>query len=71
VDFETYGATFDTLLEKLFSIDSLIDQSASNELERIISLGKEKDMQAAVEDFAESKEKRRLYEALIRKEERK
>jgi hypothetical protein len=68
VKFETYGASFDDLLKKLFSIDSLIDQSARKELEEIIQEGNVEKMQAAVEDFAESKEKRRLYEALIRKE---
>lgn len=71
VDFETYGATFDLLLKKLFSLESLIDQSARNELEDIIRSGNEGAMQAAVENFAESKEKRRLYEALIQKEEQK
>ena len=71
VDFETYGASFDILLKKLFSMDSLIDQSARKDLEQIIKRGHKKEMQAAVEDFAESKEKRRLYEALIQKEERK
>lgn len=69
VDFETYGASFDVLLKKLFSLDSLIDQSARDELEKIIRSGKEEDMRAAVENFAESKEKRRLYEAIIKKEE--
>jgi hypothetical protein len=46
----------------------LIDQSAREELEEIIKEGDVGKMQDAVEDFAESKEKRRLYEALIKKE---
>jgi restriction system-associated AAA family ATPase len=69
VTFETYGASFDDLLKQLFSITSLIDQSAREELEQIIKEGDIGKMQDAVEDFAESKEKRRLYEALIQKEE--
>ena len=68
VKFETYGASFDDLLKKLFSVNSLIDQSARKELEEIIKEGDIGKMQDAVEDFAESKEKRRLYEALIKKE---
>ena len=68
VTFETYGAAFDDLLKKLFSVNSLIDQSAREELEEIIKEGDVGKMQDAVEDFAESKEKRRLYEALIKKE---
>ena len=68
VDFETYGASFDDLLKKLFSINSLIDASAREELEEIIEEGDLDKMQDAVEDFAESKEKRRLYEAIIKRE---
>jgi len=68
VDFETYGASFDALLKKLFLIDSLIDESARDDLQGIIQRGDDAEMNAAVQDFAESKEKRRLYEALIRKE---
>jgi hypothetical protein len=69
IDFETYGASFDVLLKKLFSIDSLIDESAREDLENIIKRGDTAEMQQAVSDFAESREKRRLYEAIIRKEE--
>ena len=68
VQFETYGASFDILLKNLFSVDSLIDQSARQELEQIIKRGDTVEMREAVEDFAESKEKRRLYEAIIQKE---
>lgn len=71
VPFETYGASFDVLLKKLFSIDSLIDQSARQDLEQIIKRGKTDEMEAAVGNFAESKEKRRLYEAIIKKQEAK
>lgn len=71
VDFETYGASFDVLLKKLFSIESLIDQSAKDELQGIIKRGKIKEMKTAVGEFAESKEKRKLYEAIITKEEKK
>jgi restriction system-associated AAA family ATPase len=70
VDFETYGASFDVLLKKLFSVDSLIDQSAKQELQEIIIRGKVQEMKAAVGEFAESKEKRKLYEAIITKEEK-
>lgn len=69
INFETYGASFDVLLKKLFSIDSLIDESARKDLEDIINRGDPAEMQKAVSDFAESREKRRLYEAIIRKEE--
>ena len=68
VNFETYGASFDVLLKKLFSIDSLIDESAKEELQKIIKRGKVQEMKAAVGEFAESKEKRKLYEAIITKE---
>jgi type I restriction enzyme, S subunit len=68
IDFETYGASFDFLLKKLFSIDSMIDESARGELEAILKRGDLEEMESAVEDFAESREKRRLYEALIQKE---
>jgi len=65
VGFETYGAAFDVLLKKLYSVNSLIDQSAREDLEQIIKRGSVEEMQNAVEEFAESKEKRRLYEAII------
>lgn len=68
IDFETYGASFDDLLKKLFSIDSMIDQSARRDLEEIVRRGNILEMQDAVDNFAESKEKRRLYEAIILKE---
>lgn len=68
VDFETYGASFDVLLKKLFSIDSLIDESAREELETIVQSGDLEQMEEAVGDFAESREKRRLYEAIIKKQ---
>jgi type I restriction enzyme S subunit len=71
VDFETYGASFDVLLKKLFSIDSLIDQSAKEELQEIIKRGKVQEMKTAVGEFAESKEKRKLYEAIITEEDKK
>lgn len=69
VDFETYGASFDYLLNKLFGIESMIDQSARAELEEIIRSGNKEAMESALGDFAESREKRRLYQALIEKEE--
>lgn len=69
VDFETYGASFDYLLNKLFGIESMIDQSARAELEEIIRGGNKEAMEIALGDFAESREKRRLYQALIEKEE--
>ena len=68
VDFETYGATFDVLLKKLYSVNSLIDQSARADLEQIIKRGNVQEMRKAVEEFAESKEKRRLYEAILQKD---
>lgn len=68
IGFETYGASFDFLLKKLFSVESLIDESARTELEAILKRGDKEEMEAAVDDFAESREKRRLYEALINKE---
>ena len=68
VQFETYGASFDMLLKNLFSIDSMIDQSARRDLEGIVRRGDIVEMQDAVDSFAESKEKRRLYEAIIKKE---
>jgi type I restriction enzyme S subunit len=67
IDFETYGASFDTLLKKLFSIDSLIDESAREELQSIIESGDLGKMEEAAGDFAESREKRKLYEAIIKK----
>ena len=69
VDFETYGASFDYLLNKLFGIESMIDQNARAELEEIIRGGNKEAMENALGDFAESREKRRLYQALIEKEE--
>lgn len=71
IDFETYGASFDVLLKKLFSIESLIDQSAKAQLQKIIKRGKVEEMKTAIGEFAESKEKRKLYEAIITKEEKK
>ena len=68
VDFETYGAAFDVLLKRLYSVNSLIDQSAREDLEQIIKRGNVEEMKKAVEEFAESKEKRRLYEAIIQKD---
>lgn len=67
VKFETYGASFDDLLNKLFSIKSLIDVSAREELETILKAGNLEELEKAVGDFAESDEKRRLYEAILRK----
>ena len=69
VDFETYGASCDYLLNKLFGIESMIDQSARAELEEIIRGGNKEAMESALGDFAESREKRRLYQALIEIEE--
>jgi hypothetical protein len=69
VQFETYGASFDMLLKNLFSIDSFIDQSAREDLQRTIQSGDLDRMHEAVEAFAESREKRRLYEAIIKQEE--
>jgi restriction system-associated AAA family ATPase len=68
VKFETYGAPFDQLLKNLFSISTTIDESARAELQEIISRNREDEMKSAVDEFAESKEKRRLYEAILRKE---
>ncbi len=70
VDFETYGASFDQLLNKLFSIKSLIDNGAREELESILKSQDLNKMEAAVGDFAESDEKRRLYESILRAREK-
>jgi len=70
VDYETYGASFDLLLNKLFSINSLIDKSARDELEKVLKSGGLEKLEAAVGDFAESDEKRRLYEAILREREK-
>jgi|GEM_PF-75811 len=70
IDGETYGASFDSLLKKLFSIDSLIDVGARNEMEAILKRGDLEEMEEAVEGFAESKEKRKLYQAIIEKQKR-
>jgi ABC-type multidrug transport system ATPase subunit len=68
IDFETYGASFDSLLKKLFSIDSLIDESAREEMQSILERSDLEEMEDAIEGFAESREKRRLYEAIIKKQ---
>ena len=68
VDYETYGASFDFLLKNLFSIDSMIDESARNEMESILKRDDLEEMEEAVGEFAESREKRRLYQAIIEKQ---
>jgi restriction system-associated AAA family ATPase len=70
VEFETYGASFEMLLRKLFSVGTSIDLSARDDLEHVIRERDLDKMQDAVGSFAESREKRRLYEAIIVEEER-
>jgi len=71
IDFETYGASFDYLLKKLFSIQSFIDEGAKEALSKILKRANLEEMESAIGDFAESREKRRLYEAILREEEKK
>lgn len=61
---ETFGNSFEFLLKELFDLDSFIDQNTRQRLKGIISRNDLNEMNQAVFDFAESREKRLLYQAI-------
>lgn len=66
---ETYGATFEYLLKELFGLSSSISLHSSNRLAEIIYSGDLDEMELASAEYAESPEKRKLYEIMLRLEE--
>ena len=66
VNFETYGSSFEYLLTKLFDLDSLISKQPFEEMRDVIKGKKLKELEAAVNDFGESFEKRFLFEEIAR-----
>lgn len=64
---ETYGATFDFLLNELFGLSSQISELSKKSIESILKTGDPNQMKQALALFAESSHKRDLYEAIIRK----
>jgi type I restriction enzyme S subunit len=70
VDFETYGSSFEYLLTKLFDLDSLISKQAFEEMRNVIKSKDLNKLEAAVNDFGESFEKRFLFEEIARAKKR-
>lgn len=66
---ETYGGTFERLLKELFGLTSSISEYSKDRLAEIIETGDIDEMELAAAEFAESSEKRRLYEVMMRLEE--
>lgn len=66
VDFETYGSSFEYLLTRLFDLDSLISKQAFEEMRDVIKSKDLDKLEAAVNDFGESFEKRFLFEEIAR-----
>lgn len=66
VDFETYGSSFEYLLTRLFDLDSLISKQAFEEMRDVIKSKDLEKLEAAVNDFGESFEKRFLFEEIAR-----
>ena len=61
---ETFGNSFEALLRDLFEVDSFISQSTKIKLQEIIKNKDIDEMENAVLEFAESREKRLLYRAI-------
>ena len=61
---ETFRNSFEFLLKDLFELDSFIDQNTRERLKNIIKSKNLDKMNQAVFDFAESREKRYLYQAI-------
>lgn len=70
VDFETYGSSFEYLLTKLFDLDSLISKQAFEDMRDVIKSKDLTKLEAAVNDFGESFEKRFLFEEIARAKKR-
>lgn len=66
---ETYGGTFETLLKELFGLTSSISEFSQEKLAEIIQAEDLDEMELAAAEFAESSEKRILYEVMMRLEE--
>lgn len=66
---ETFGGTFERLLKDLFGLSSSISAHSSNRLAEIIDSGDLGEMELAAAEYAESPEKRRLYEIMMRLDE--
>ena len=66
---ETFGGTFERLLKELFGLSSGISLHSSNSLDEIIDSGDLGKMKLAAAEYAESPEKRKLYEIIMRLEE--
>lgn len=65
---ETFGNSFELLLKELFELDSFIDQNTLGKMDEIIKRNDIDEMNQAVFDFAESREKRCLYQAIEKAE---
>lgn len=65
---ETYGGTFEHLLKELFGLSSSISEYSQQKLMELITSGDIDEMELAAANFAESPEKRVLYEAILRLE---
>ena len=65
---ETYGGTFERLLKELFGLSSSISEYSQQKLMELITSGDIDEMELAAANFAESPEKRVLYEAILRLE---
>ncbi|WP_434928646.1 AAA family ATPase [Shewanella sp. HL-SH2] len=63
---ETYGGTFDSLLRELFEVISPISEHSKASIEKIIKSKDVTKMKLALAFFAESPDKRDLYEAILR-----
>lgn len=67
-DFETYGASYDFLLQHLFGLDSLVAELPAEKLKAIIATGTLSELRAAARQFGESPEKEYLYEKIYERE---
>lgn len=61
---ETFGNSFEFLLKDLFELTSFIDQNTWERLKKIIDRKDLDEMNQAVFEFAETREKRLLYQAI-------
>ena len=66
---ETFGGTFERLLKDLFGLSSSIAEHSSNRLAEVIESGDLEAMELVAAEYAESPEKRKLYEIMLRLEE--
>jgi len=62
---ETYGGTFEHLLKDLFGLSSSISTYSRNGLTEIINSGDLDEMELVAAEYAESPEKRQLYEVIL------